>query len=190
MNIYNVSLNNILNESIHNVKEGRIYEGLGHRRNDPVNQTREHVRAESLGERSWCEFCPAELAQGMRSKLVSPNIKHRVGASEVLNVGSSSSSSSAGSRSENPREAEAGSSESSERADREPVRIESEESRKPRVARRPNTPTRAEVEEHLPLHIEYRSWCPHCVAGRGVSDQHRTNTGEKSEDLGATVSLD
>ena len=44
-----------------------------------------------------------------------------------------------------------------------------EESRKPQIAKRPITPSRAEVESHLPLHLEYRSWCPHCVAGKGTS---------------------
>ena len=68
--------------------------------------------------------------------------------------------------------------------------VEGEESRKPNIARRPLTPSKQEVEDHLPLHLEYRSWCPHCVAGKGISDQHRKNLGEKSEDLGVTISLD
>ena len=65
-----------------------------------------------------------------------------------------------------------------------------EETRKPNIAKRPYTPTRAEVEAHLPLHLEYRSWCPHCRAGKGVSMQHRKNVGEDSSELGITVSLD
>ena len=65
----------------------------------------------------------------------------------------------------------------------------SEETRKPQVARRPYTPTAAEVEAHLPLHLEYRSWCPHCVAGKGISTQHRQRIGDK-EELGITLSLD
>ena len=52
---------------------------------------------------------------------------------------------------------------------------ESSETRKPQVARRPYTPTKAELESHLPLHLEYRSWCPHCRAGRGISMQHRSD---------------
>ena len=28
-------------------------------------------------------------------------------------------------------------------------------------------PTKAEVEEHLSLHLNYRSWCKHCRSGRG-----------------------
>ena len=42
---------------------------------------------------------------------------------------------------------------------------------------------------HLPLHLEFRSWCPHCVAGKGIATQHRKSTGEVTE-LGATLSLD
>ena len=67
---------------------------------------------------------------------------------------------------------------------------EGEESRKPNVARRPHTPTKQEVEDHLPLHLEYRSWCPHCVAGKGISDQHRRDMHGDGEDLGITISLD
>ena len=38
---------------------------------------------------------------------------------------------------------------------------EEEEIRKPRVGVRPQQPTKAEVEEHYPLHLNYRSWCEH-----------------------------
>ena len=40
------------------------------------------------------------------------------------------------------------------------------EVRRPRVARRPVLPTKADVEEQFPLHLHYRSWCEHCVAGK------------------------
>ena len=40
------------------------------------------------------------------------------------------------------------------------------EVRKPRIARRPLLPTKAEIDEHYPLHLNYRSWCAHCVAGK------------------------
>ena len=66
--------------------------------------------------------------------------------------------------------------------------VEEDETRKPQIARRPYTPTAAEVEAHLPLHLEYRSWCPHCVAGKGISMQHRQHVGERVE-LGITLSL-
>ena len=44
--------------------------------------------------------------------------------------------------------------------------------RAPRIARRPDKPTKAMIEEHEPLHVHYRSWCPHCQAGRSVSKRH------------------
>ena len=42
----------------------------------------------------------------------------------------------------------------------------------------------------MPLHFKYRSWCPHCVAGKGISSQHRQNSDGHSDEVGATVSLD
>ena len=64
------------------------------------------------------------------------------------------------------------------------------EVRKPQIARRPYTPTRAEVDAHLPLHLEYRSWCPHCCAGKGIAMHHKQNVDGHAGELGATVSLD
>ena len=43
------------------------------------------------------------------------------------------------------------------------------ETRPARVAKQPNAPTKAEIESHLPLHAEYRDWCPSCVYGKGIS---------------------
>ena len=60
--------------------------------------------------------------------------------------------------------------------------------RKAAVMNRPYTPTQMEIEEHMPLHIPYRSWCPHCVAGKGVSGHHRH--GEKDDRIGVTISFD
>ena len=34
-------------------------------------------------------------------------------------------------------------------------------------------PTEAEVREHNLIHVPYRSWCVHCVRGRGQSAEHR-----------------
>ena len=42
-----------------------------------------------------------------------------------------------------------------------------ETARRPRIARRPQTHTQAEVDAHMTLHAEYRDWCPHYVSGRG-----------------------
>ena len=56
------------------------------------------------------------------------------------------------------------------------------------VMNRPYTPTQKEIEEHMPLHMPYRSWCPHCVAGKGVSVHHRL--GNKEDRIGVTISFD
>ena len=64
---------------------------------------------------------------------------------------------------------------------------EADAARKPRVIRRPETPTKQEIADHLPLHLPYRSWCPDCVAGRGVSSPHVMS---KDEPLGVTISID
>ena len=43
-----------------------------------------------------------------------------------------------------------------------------------RVAPDPGAPTAEEMEEHRIDHFPYRSWCEHCVAGRGTGEQHRS----------------
>ena len=65
-----------------------------------------------------------------------------------------------------------------------------DEARAPRVARRPYTPSKAEVEAYYPQHLEYRSWCPHCRAGRGIFMQHRYCPDVDESHLGVTGSLD
>ena len=46
------------------------------------------------------------------------------------------------------------------------------EVRKHRVGRQLVLPTKAEIDNHYPLHLQYRSWCKHCVAGKARSSQH------------------
>ena len=70
-----------------------------------------------------------------------------------------------------------------------PEANDGDEQRRPRVSRRPMTPTKAEIDEHLPLHLNYRSWCKHCVAGRARLAQHATAEVGK-EKLGITWSAD
>ena len=65
-----------------------------------------------------------------------------------------------------------------------------DESHAPAIARRPYTPSKAEVEAHYPLHLEFRSWCPHCRAGKGISMQHRYNSEVDESHLGTTWSMD
>ena len=50
-------------------------------------------------------------------------------------------------------------------------------------------PTKADIENDYPLHLEYRDWCPHCVAGRAVLAQHQVEPSDR-ERLRVTVSAD
>ena len=63
------------------------------------------------------------------------------------------------------------------------------EVRKPRVGKRPLLPTKAELEEHYPLHLNYRSWCPHCRAGKARLAPHLCEPSDR-EKIGITVHSD
>ena len=63
------------------------------------------------------------------------------------------------------------------------------EVRRHKIGRQPVLPTKAEIEEHFPLHLQYRSWCPHCVAGKARSNQHATKDKDE-ERLGVTWNAD
>ena len=56
----------------------------------------------------------------------------------------------------------------------------SEEARRPRVARRFQMSTKAEYDAHMTFHADYRDWCLDCVAGRGMSHQHRASKNERA----------
>ena len=53
---------------------------------------------------------------------------------------------------------------------------ESEEAREVKAPRIPDAPSRAQVLQHRLTHRPYRSWCPHCVRGKGRADQHRRSS--------------
>ena len=67
--------------------------------------------------------------------------------------------------------------------------IGGEEMRRPRVGRRPVLPTKAEIEEHFPLHLHYRPWCKHCRAGKARLAPHIVDPSDR-ERLGITFSAD
>ena len=50
---------------------------------------------------------------------------------------------------------------------------EDEGRRAPRKVAEPRMPTHAEIQEHNITHLPYRSWCIHCVRGRGEQAGHR-----------------
>ena len=54
-----------------------------------------------------------------------------------------------------------------------------EEARDVRAPPIPVTPSREEVLQHRLKHHPYRSWCPHCVRGKGREDKH---AGSKQKD--------
>ena len=66
---------------------------------------------------------------------------------------------------------------------------EEEDIRKPRVGMRPQQPTKAEIDEQYPLHLNYRSWCVHCRAGKARLAPHVREPADR-ERLGVTVSCD
>ena len=53
---------------------------------------------------------------------------------------------------------------------------ESEEAREVKAPRIPDAPSRAQVLQHRLTHRPFRSWCPHCVRGKGRADQHRRSS--------------
>ena len=46
-----------------------------------------------------------------------------------------------------------------------------------------------ELDEHMITHIPYRSWCKHCISGRGQNDHHRRQLADREQDV-PTVSVD
>ena len=67
-----------------------------------------------------------------------------------------------------------------------------EEGRKAVIRRGVEGPTKKEREEHEATHCPYRSWCRHCVRGRGRNSPHFKKKGEEEEQEGkvARVSMD
>eukprot|EP00971_Amphidinium_carterae_P220004 4367367-Amphidinium_carterae.2 len=62
-----------------------------------------------------------------------------------------------------------------EEGDEQMIHDEDEEFQEPRRVQDVETVGRAEKEEHELLgHVQYRSWCQHCVSARGVGQPHRS----------------
>ena len=57
-----------------------------------------------------------------------------------------------------------------------------------RRQRVPEEPTQAERDAHADTCEPYRSWCDHCVAGRGRSDKH--SPGDHRQDALAVIGMD
>ena len=70
-----------------------------------------------------------------------------------------------------------------------PLPEQHEEARRPRVGRRPVLPTKAEFDDHYPLHFKDRELCEHSVSGKPRLAQHKVETAD-GERLGVTFSAD
>ena len=64
---------------------------------------------------------------------------------------------------------------------------ETEEGRTPNQLTEVRGPTRREREEHEATHIPYRSWCEHCVKGRGRKRAHKRKKEQEKEEKLAHV---
>ena len=65
-----------------------------------------------------------------------------------------------------------------------------DDGRVPRVMKTPVKPSQSEMDDHLATHIPYRSWCPHCVRGRGVNLPHYACSRDRTEDQVPTIHAD
>ncbi len=61
-----------------------------------------------------------------------------------------------------------------------PMPSDDTEAAKPKALPTPSQPTKQEIEEHNITHLPYRSWCKHCVRGRGKSHAHHQLDAESS----------
>ena len=70
-----------------------------------------------------------------------------------------------------------------EEAIEEAIQDVSDEVSKPKMLPIPYQPTAAQIEEHEMLgHVQYRSWCRHCVAARAIGQQHKKVEHVESEE--------
>ena len=76
-----------------------------------------------------------------------------------------------------------------EEAETQPVPDAPDETRIPRVGRRPVVPTKGKFEKQFPLHLHFRSWYPDCNACKARLALHRVES-EEGERLGVTLSAD
>ena len=59
-----------------------------------------------------------------------------------------------------------------------------------RPAKIPERPSEEELRRHNLTHLPYASWCPHCVAGRGVDDKHEKKSEESKKKVKPVVQFD
>ena len=140
--------------------------GQGHWRGDPSPLPREPLRDASLGP-------PRSIRFGFWQAAIAK--KHD--SHSVSSIRSSIAPRSEGGVAEVNGVEELGKDLAAEEARREKTKVgqevADEETRKPRICRRPLAPTEEMVEEHNRTHAEYRDWCPDCRAGKSTGLHHR-----------------
>ena len=82
-----------------------------------------------------------------------------------------------------------GASSSWEHRSPEEVDDQPAESAKNKSVPNPKGPSRKEREEHEETHCTYRSWCKHCIMGRGMNSPD-SQTKDHDQDSITTISLD
>lgn len=58
-----------------------------------------------------------------------------------------------------------------------------------KVRKDPGSPSAEEVRKHSATHLPYRSWCKHCVNGRGITHPHLAHKHNIEEEI-PTVGID
>ena len=61
------------------------------------------------------------------------------------------------------------------------VRPDTEEGAKIRGKTIVTGPSREEYDEHMRVHVPFRSWCEFCIKGKAKADPHKRGTPEKSK---------
>ena len=56
-----------------------------------------------------------------------------------------------------------------------------EEAEKPKTREMPRGPTKKERQDHETTHLPFRSWCRHCVRGRGRNNPHKKQADDPEE---------
>ena len=64
-----------------------------------------------------------------------------------------------------------------------------EEAKEAKVGNEKYAPTQEEINRHMATHLPYRSWCEHCVKGKGLGMPHKRNRGYR-ENGEPVVSVD
>ena len=67
--------------------------------------------------------------------------------------------------------------------------MNSEEGEKAKLKTIGKPPSQRELDEHMATHIPFRTWCKHCISGRGQSDHHRKQLDKGDQEI-PTISID